>query len=569
MNQNPSLPSMMAWQIFRKDWKLLWPLVLAAAAGQALLAMVLYRHEPYAASQPVNATAMLLSLGLGVAWCLLIVLAVQQDAIPGVDQDWLVRPIRRRDLLLAKILFIVLLVHGPAAGAHLLRGLAEGFGFGETLRAALLAAVELALLVSLPVMAIAALTRSVTEAALGALAVLFGLLLARLMLHAMLFPFTHVFGFEDAVDGSGIAWVWRSLSHLWLLLAMAVVLALQYFRRSTRPSRLLFIGGLFIFMQISALPWRPAFALQQWLSAQPDAARSVSVAFDPARHAADTDAGQLDTLLFAGNPEEKKPKKGKKEKKAGSEDTPPILLPLQFSGLPAGLILHADRTVLRLVDADGRTLYRGNGHDFDLPVPDHGNEQALLYQSFRIPAAVVQKAGDHALRLELDYSLTLLRPHALPPLPAQSSNQSLGTIGQCAGRIDDTGDAIEVGCRAAGELPPCLSMTLQLADGTRRNPEKFVCEMNYQPDFLRFSMEPFDRAEATLPFRDPAGAVHYPVDETRLHGAQVAISVYEPEAHFSRHLVIAQLHLRDWQAAAPSASEQPADAAPPAPAVQP
>ncbi len=562
MNQNPSLPSMMAWQIFRKDWKLLWPLVLAAAAGQALLAMLLYRHEPYAASQPVNATAMLLSLGLGVAWCLLIVLAVQQDAIPGVDQDWLVRPIRRRDLLLAKILFIVLLVHGPAAAAHLLRGLAEGFGFGETLRAALLAAVELALMVSLPVMAIAALTRSVTEAALSALAVLFGLLLAALLIHALLFPFTHVFGFEDAVDGSGIAWVWRTLSHLWLLLAMAVVLALQYFRRSTRPSRLLFIGGLFIFMQISALPWRPAFALQQWLSARPDAARSVSLAFDPDRHVADADAGQLDTLLFAGDPEEKKAKKGKK-KKADGEDIPQIVLPLQFSGLPAGLILHADRTALRLVDVDGHTLYRGNGHDFDLPAPDHGDGQALLYQSFRIPAAVVQKAGDRALRLELDYSLTLLRPHALPPLPAQSSNRPLGTIGQCAGRIDDTGDAIEVGCRAAGELPPCLSMTLEQADGTQRNPEQFVCEMNYQPAFLRFSMEPFDRSEATLPFRDPTGAVHYPVDKARLHDAQVAISVYEPEAHFSRHLVIAQLRLRDWQAAAPSSSKQPA------PSVQP
>jgi hypothetical protein len=39
--------------------------------------------------------------------------------VPGVSQDWLVRPIRRGDLLRAKLIFVVLVVEGPALLADL------------------------------------------------------------------------------------------------------------------------------------------------------------------------------------------------------------------------------------------------------------------------------------------------------------------------------------------------------------------------------------------------------------------------------------------------------------------
>ena len=49
----------------------------------------------------------------------LIVAIVQQDAIPGVRQDWLVRPIRRRDLFLAKMLGVLLMALLPIFAADL------------------------------------------------------------------------------------------------------------------------------------------------------------------------------------------------------------------------------------------------------------------------------------------------------------------------------------------------------------------------------------------------------------------------------------------------------------------
>jgi len=576
MSTNPAPSRAMAWHIFRKDWKLLWPLGIASIAGQVLLAALRHYSEPFSASEGLQATCALVTLGLVIAMVLLIVLAVQQEAIPGVDQDWLVRPIRRRDLLLAKVLMLLLLIHGPIVAANLLRGFADGFAFTPILHAALLSSYACALVFSLPVMAIAVLTRSVTEAILSALAVFFSLLLVRLLVLAILYPFTHTFDFDHVTDDTGVAWIWQSLSMVVLLLVTVAVVLLQYFRRNTRQARLLFIGGFLVFMFTPDLPWRPAFAIQQWFSANPDAARSISIAFDPARHATDAAAAHADFQLLTEDGEEKQQKKAENRKKhknksADGEDAPAILLPLRFSGLPAGLVLHVDHTALRLVDAVGNTLYRGTGHVFDLPFPGNGDGSALPYQTLQIPAEVVQQAADQTLRLELEYSLTLLRPHALPALPALSREQRQSEAGYCASRIDDGGAALEVSCRAAGNVPPCISMVLEQAAGARRNPEKFDCALEYTPAPLQFSVDPFEHSDTELPLHDPSGAVHYPIDKTQLRDAQILISVYQPEAHFSRQLVIPQFRLRDWQATAPSTDggSDAADATPPAGTSQP
>src|SRR5262249_28118242 len=148
----------------RKDLRLLWPLALASAAGQGLLALSIFHTDPFPLGQERSGLAALITLGLLVAMVLLIVLTVQQDALPGVRQDWLVRPIRRRDLLLAKLMMVAVWIHGPIVVAKLVQGLAEGFAFGPLLGAIVLSNVEIAILFSLPVLAVAAITRSVGEA---------------------------------------------------------------------------------------------------------------------------------------------------------------------------------------------------------------------------------------------------------------------------------------------------------------------------------------------------------------------------------------------------------------------
>ena len=125
----------MVWHIFKKDWKLLWLLVLGLLAVQCLFTILLYKRDHGATDlfRILNLLQTILMLASGV----LVAAAVHLDAIPGVRQDWLVRPIRRRDLLSAKLLFVILLVQGPILVADFVGAAANGFPFGQSFSAAL------------------------------------------------------------------------------------------------------------------------------------------------------------------------------------------------------------------------------------------------------------------------------------------------------------------------------------------------------------------------------------------------------------------------------------------------
>jgi hypothetical protein len=321
----------------------------------------------------------------------------------------------------------------------------------------------------------------------------------------------------------------------------------------------LFAAGLLLFMLTPALPWRPAFAIQRWLSANPDADHALSIEFDPAigQHAADANAGQVGKQLFTKDSDEKDDTTADRNDTAASSngaapdtnDTTTIFLPLRILGLPAGLSLHADRSEIRLIGADGEILYRGTGHVFDLSSAGSGDGQVLLRQTIPISAEIYREVADQTLRLEVDYSLTLLRPHTLPPLSALNGYRRLPDAGHCTSGLNHEGTAIVVACRTAGELPPCMSMVLEQTTSARRNPEKFDCELNYQPAALRFSEDPIDQSETKLPLRDASGSAPFPVGPAQLQDAQVVLSVYEPADHFSRRVVVPKFRLRDWEAA--------------------
>src|SRR4051812_36077204 len=99
--------------ILRKDWILLWPMVALVTAIQVALEVAGYRAGFFSA----DSAAVELLRPLTLAWfagiSALTVAVVHQDPIPGVDHDWLVRPIRRTDLLVAKILFVLLAISVP------------------------------------------------------------------------------------------------------------------------------------------------------------------------------------------------------------------------------------------------------------------------------------------------------------------------------------------------------------------------------------------------------------------------------------------------------------------------
>ena len=160
----------MVWHIFRKDCRLLWPFALGVAAAtfcyRVLFAWLAFFQETRLA--PIVNMLTVLSL---ISTATLIAMAVQQDALPGVRQDWLIRPIRRRDLFLSKLLFTLVVVQGPIFLIETLTCFANGFAAGQSFSAVLNRSVYLFLAFHLPVLAFATLTRNLVEAvgaALGA-----------------------------------------------------------------------------------------------------------------------------------------------------------------------------------------------------------------------------------------------------------------------------------------------------------------------------------------------------------------------------------------------------------------
>src|SRR5687767_11876450 len=103
----------MVWHFFKKDFRLLWPMALALAAAQALCAartsVLGHFNEPTALYHLTSFLPVLVLLGI----VLVTISAVHQDPLPGIRQDWLTRPVRRRDVWLSKVVFVLLLVVTP------------------------------------------------------------------------------------------------------------------------------------------------------------------------------------------------------------------------------------------------------------------------------------------------------------------------------------------------------------------------------------------------------------------------------------------------------------------------
>lgn len=481
----------LSWHIFRKDWRLMWPLAVATALLQVVITAVIRHSEPFPLPEAKSVIASLLTLGLAISMTLLILLTIQQEAIPSINQDWLTRPVKRRDLLLGKLFTLALLIHGPIVLVDILHGLAEGFTPGSVIHATLVSNFEIALCYSLPVMAVASMTRSVVEA------IIFGLVILVVGVSV---------GFvASSTHGTGLKWIWRSVAHGELLLVTMAALWWQYTRRSrdgTQQARAIFAVGVLAFTLIQLLPWEPAFFIQRSLAANPRASRLIDVevvqgASYPTRQ-----------LLAGGD--------------APGPGNVRIVLPLRFSAFTGGTLLHGDRTTVRLVGGDGVVVFSGLGHVFDVPSDGDGT----VGQAVDIPADLYQKISKQPLRLELGYYATLLRGQLITRMGLNETRRIPG-FGWCATR--DRIGGIDIGCRTAGALPFCISVTAGAA------PEAFQCELNYEPVPLRFSVDPIDHWEVKIPTM--SGAVMAPIE--------FAFRVYEPEDHFFREVLVPQVRLRD------------------------
>jgi hypothetical protein len=211
--------------------------------------------------------------------------------------------------------------------------------------------------------------------------------------------------------------------------------------------------------------------------------------------------------------------------------------------LPAGWVLHADRVAFRLVDTAGDTVYRGTGQNWDLRAAGDGTASGL--QVIDLPKDVYARSVDRRVAIEIEYSLTLLKPRVLAALPALDGNELLPGLGRCVSRLDDDGAGFQVGCDAAGQLPPCLSVSLRRETADQSGVETFVCDLDYAPPAWRFSVEPIEQFVMKLAIEDRTHGTPPRGPQSGMQGVAVVFRLYAAAAHFSRHVVVAQIPARD------------------------
>jgi hypothetical protein len=522
---------MMVRHILRKDWRLLWPLIAALTVLRGLLAFARFTAGQFLNGLPTVPMSLLELLAVATV----ITLVVLQDPIPGVRQDWLVRPISRRDLFLAKLLFVVVLVQGPMFVTDLLQGLTNGFSFGQSAGAAVTYAVRMLLTLSLPVLAFAAMTASMTEtfvAALGVLAVLMAFLIV-----------PELVGVARPAALTGFAWVPSLGREALLLVAVAGVLVLQYRWRRTWAARALFGAALVAGLCASFLPWRTTFRLEQLLTARSRSDHGVVVAFAPGERRFRPAPGQgLDDVL-------EKPGMGPvdvaaENQRRRAEGARTVFLPVHVSGLIPGSRLLADRSEMRLIGLDGRAVYQGTGNDLELRAT---GADATVHQGLRVPGAVFSRIKVEPIDLQLDYWFTLFRATATYDLPARGGDRRMPGIGWCATKVDDAGTRVLFQCLQPGERPSCLTVVLEHTPTGQRNPEVSLCVPDYTPYPGHTLPDALSRFGGRLPFYDPSGLIRYRVGGPELAESRVLVTAFQPTEHFVRRIVIPAVRLQDWE----------------------
>jgi hypothetical protein len=541
----------MIWHIFKKDVRLLWPLALSVLILQALCGALTwflgYFDQPAQVAALTRNLSILVYLGIGVVG----IAVAHQEPLSSVRADWLVRPISRRDLLLSKVLFMALMVNVPIMLVDVAQQLALHFALPVSIGVAASRTLALMVAFSLPALVLGAVTRSLTDA------LVFGV--------ASVIAFTCLVAAAFAVQSPGqlavhVTWIGYACAGLVMTLGAAATLAFQYTTRRALLARSMVLAVvLAVLCVFLGLPREFLIAIQDRVWGHSNDSE-ITLRFDPGglSAVAEPDSPGLYTSPYVTASTKAA---AAAEFEQGSEQIEQIRLPLRLSGMHANDILFADGVGVRITAMSGAALYQGSGACFRLSnglgvgclsdtleiwAAPNLNSDMRIEQDLKLPLAAYGRLESQPVRLEITYNLTRFVRQPSQAIGAIGSVQPLREMGSCATRIDGDGDEVELWCLNNLGVPSCAAVLLEDPQTNTRNPELHMCNPNYAP-FHRSGIEDaVGRSMLTIPFRDPSGLAHYPVDSAAIQRARIVVAAYDPVEHFHRTLVIPNIRLMEW-----------------------
>jgi hypothetical protein len=364
-----------ALHIFKKDIRYLWYEVALTLVIVAMLAFNMW-----------------VSVLLTFAWCYLTARLIYAEPLPGDRLFWITRPYAWKSLLAAKALFILTFVTLPMIAADCFILYRNGFGVFENLAGVLWSQILIAILVTLPVVVIATITRGLVQLVCTNLL----LLVAALILSQ--WASMHV----AVPDWQGLWWIKYSFWMATIVLAGIIIVVRQYAWRKTAMARTLAIGTvLLLALEAMFLPWNPAFMVQSRLSKQRIDATSVHIALDRGRTIHPSNLSPAPKSIW-------------------------IELPIRITGLADGIDTRTD-TVLGTVEPSGAGSRAGIS--YGTLFPDGGDKYWLAFQ---LGLSSFERMQSQPATVRTSLYLTLLGNAKFTTVPRGKERITVPGVGRCA-----------------------------------------------------------------------------------------------------------------------------------------
>ena len=401
----------------------------------------------------------------------LVVLAMsvfQLDSAASLTDDWLCRPVGKRELIGAKLLLLLGIVYLPRALGTLIADLSLGFSVTEALLDAVLLDDRVTLF-AVPVILFAAI---VTRTFVQGFGVLFAICICVFVLPS---PFVRPpgplsLGLREELLPAGMQWLAATPAQIAGLVLLAIGFWLMYWRRHVAAARILMgitvgIMLLFLMLPMELVPWNQTFAIQTAFGpATPAETAGISlrnprICFPAARRADLSSDGEFvaatrRTGLALWDYEQ-----------LGriGPDSIAFLTHIEPRGQPSDWRLKLNFAQANY-SVDGETLYALRPSEY---ITDRGGGGGgALMHAWMLPEGAVQRLRSAKSRLTLTYSLTLLKPREYR-VPTDGKRHALPGFGYCSAKVDAPGNRIEVDCFSAFNYPAQVSAALNEIPASR------------------------------------------------------------------------------------------------------
>ncbi len=439
--------------ILKKDLRSLYPLALGAALLFAA-DVILVRLDL------IPVWSMYRVPLLQLAGTVVIFAVIHTDPAVSLVDDWLCRPVPRAEMLTAKLILLLALLYLSRVIATLIIDPLLGASLAETLQEAFLLQDSLALLMLLPVLFIAMVTRTMLQGLGVLLAIVVCVFVIPTGFVSAPGPLEPAIG--EALSSVGLDWLSITPAMLAMLCMMALGCWFVYWRRNTRAARALLgvsvvVALLLVLLPMWLVPWKTVYAAQTTFSRPGKAIDTSSIylshlrACFPATRVRDLAAD----AAFAAARRSGSVKTWTSEDQAeAGPDSIALLTAIEPRRLPLDW-----RARLAFVEAEYHEPAAASPMYSLRPVA-YDVEDSSLTHAWVLPEHAVRRlSSEPRVELKLRYYLTLLEPHSFK-LPVDGLSRRVPRLGYCSAKPDATGSRIDVECFSGLDAPAQISAEL-------------------------------------------------------------------------------------------------------------